>query len=400
MKIKFLFLYLSCFLILFITGCASVSSTGERGAKIDKVVNAGIAFAGVNGATAQADMQKKYPYISAVRKSTNLNAILTKKLEKSDLNFTLLPVGERLVNANESVASLAFVVNFEKTYIKYRPEFGKYHLRVYVGAQALFFDFKTKTILASFPFMIIDQDLMDRKPTENDIINMYAKIFSDKAYEVDSSLFGGSTNLNIFDYFIERLSDISPKRHYATTIGIGDLKYNAANNEKFNSANIPFASKAEFAEVMANGVNAAIYEEYKVPTVPFSYNSSKLYYQLLQDYEDENGNMINSLAFDAPKSTYKINLNLIRLYRKQISKMSSSIPEHNYFATYDVQLVNTATNQVICTGKIGAASKRGGNAIHEDEFLRCLVKLNGNFAEYIEDKDALEPLVDTIKKCN
>ena len=397
MKLQSLFTFFLVIAVAFMSGC--VGTKVEKGAKVEKVINAGIAFAGIRGAEGEAMKRQKFPYISAMAQGGDLNKILSEKLEKSksDLNFEILKSGDRLVGVNEGVASMAFVINFEKTFCVYRSEFKKYHLRIYVGAQALFFDFKTKSILASFPFMIVAQELMKEKPSEEQIAQVYKKIFGRAPYTVNDGMISDGANLNIFDFFIEKLGDIEPRRHYASTIGVGKFTINRADGY---GKNIPFATDEDCAEFMVNSFNSSVYKKYKIPMVPYSPGGSTLYFQLLEDFRDSDDKLMNELAFEVPHATYKIDLRLSKLYNEYKERSYGKAARYNYFSQYEISLNETATNKVLIKSKkFGAATRKGGKPIHENEYLRCLIKLNNSLVKEMEDFDGLELLDKTLEKC-
>ncbi len=355
-----------------------------------KVINSGIVFAG--NASGENNIAKRFPFSWNLVKNNYLNKILSEKLSKyNNTNFSIII--EDLGSLKENTISLAFVVNFEKYYISKLANFNKFKLEVFIIAEAMFFDFRSKTILASHPFMISFSEISDTKPTEIRVKEIMEKIYGNSPFIVESQ------NLNIFDYFIETISNINPKRTYSSTFGIS--KINILPETVANVRKIGFGDD-DAKEFIANLFNAYIYKNFKIPVIPYSYEGSEIYYVMADGYI-ESGKLSNQLMLHAPKSTYKLDVSL----RKLLSKIASEhrgIRTYFFGASYLVE-VRDIEDEIIFKNKIGQGDSvvyvagEENNWPFDAEYMKVLIMLTQSAGERLKSDSKYSEFPKIIEKC-
>ncbi len=373
--------------LLFVFAATACFST--LGSEI-KLVNAGIVFAG--NTAGENNIAKRFPHSFDIVKKNSLNRFLAEKLSKyQNSNFTVSC--EDLGSIKDNVASLAFVINFERSYVSKLSGFNKYKLEVFIAAEAMVFDFKNKSILASYPFMISYSEISDIKPNETRVRAITEKIYGKDPFVVDSQ------NINIFDYFLETISKIDPKRTYTSTIGISKVNILAETENNVRKMGFDDESAKEF---IANLFNSYIYKNFKIPVIPYSYEGSEIYYVMADGYMEAD-KLTNQLLLHAPKSTFKIDVSL----RKLLSKIAS---EHRGIRTYFfgssyLVSVRDIENSVVFSQKIG----KGNSAVYvageehnwpfDAEYMKVLIMLTQSAGDRLKNDPKYSDFNKIIEKC-
>lgn len=355
-----------------------------------EVVNSGIVFAGK--AAGENNAAKRFPFSWELAKKNSLNKILADKLSKyNNSNFSILT--DDLGSTKRNSASLAFVVDFEKYYISKLSGFEKFKLEIFIVAEAMFFDFKTKSILASHPFIISYSEICDNRPDEAHIRAISERIYGADAFIVNSQ------NLNIFDFFIETISNINPERVHSSSIGVS--KVNILPETIDNVLKMGFRED-EAKEFIASLFNAYIYKNFKIPVIPYSYDGSEIFYVMADGYI-ESDKLTNQLLLQAPRSTYKIDISLRKLLSK-IAEERRGIRTYFFGASYLVS-VRDIEDEVVFNKTIG----KGNSAIYiageeknwpfEAEYIEVLIMLTQSAGERLKTDAKFSGFSEIIEKC-
>lgn len=355
-----------------------------------EVVNSGIVFAGKAGG--ENNVAKRFPFSWQLSKENSLNKILLDKLSKySNPNFKILT--EDLGSIKRDSVSLAFVVDLEKHYISKLSGFNKFKLEVFVVAEAMFFDFKTKSILASHPFIISYSEICDTRPSQAHIKAIFEKIYGADAFVVESQ------NLNIFDFFIETLSKINPKRIYSSSIGVS--RVNILPETMENVRKMGFGEE-DAKEFIATLFSACIYKNFKIPLVPYSYDGSQIFYVMADGYMEAD-KLTNQLLLQAPKSTYKIDLTLRKLL-SQIADERRGIRSYFFGASYLVS-VRDIEDEIVFNRTIGQSNSsiyiagEEKNWPFDAEYTEVLVKLTQSAGKRLKTDQKFGEFPKIIDKC-
>ncbi|MES1196607.1 MAG: hypothetical protein ABUL58_06655, partial [Steroidobacter sp.] len=145
---------------------------------------------------------KLYPYTSAIvaadtaipsQLDRGLNARL-QDFSNASFSLELNKLGSLRPDAASAIA-VAFALDRETVSVERIA--GQYKLLIELSAQALFFDFKEKSVLASFPVTIQYIDLKQHQPDPREI------------EAIVKSLYLGSVGVNVFDEFVSTLKGAS-----------------------------------------------------------------------------------------------------------------------------------------------------------------------------------------------
>lgn len=358
-----------------------------------KIVNAGIVFAG--NQAGNNNVAVRFPHISALLKtnSAEMNQSLIERInsiKKSGYVFDT----ENFASSKENAISMAFVLNFERVFISKIPMHTDYMLEVFVAAEVMFFDFKTKSILASYPFMISYSKAYKTVPNEAIVRDIFGKIFGKTAFNV------AGENLNIFDYFAETVSKISPRRSYALSVGI--QKIDVSSEASVGIRGIGFPDDSSAKEFLANMFNSNLYKNFGVPVLPFSYDNSEIYYAMAEGYQDGD-KLQNTLQLSVPKPTYKINLELMRL-TPELKEQDRGIKTFAFLSNYRISLFGIE-NESIFSKRIAKVNTTIFTAGAEDkeafnsELLRTLIELNQSSTKRMSTEAKYSVFKNTILKC-
>jgi hypothetical protein len=145
-----------------------------------------------------AAKEKLYPYSSAILESdaakpSQLDRSLNAKLQGvRNATFTLeLDTLGSLRPGSASAVAAAFALDRETVSVERIA--GQYKVVIDLSAQALFFDFKEKSVLASFPITVQYIDVKQHAPTRQEILTTV------------KDLYLGSLGVNVFDEFVSAL---------------------------------------------------------------------------------------------------------------------------------------------------------------------------------------------------
>ena len=355
-----------------------------------EVVNSGIVFAGKSAG--ENSVAKRFPFSWKLTKKNSLNKVLAERLSQyRGSNFSVLT--QDLGSIKGDAVSLAFVVGLEKNYVSKLSGFNKYKLEVFIVAEAMFFDFKSKSILASHPFIISYSQICDVPPDEKQIESIFEKIYGRDAFVV------GSENLNIFDFFIEVISKITPERMHASSIGVS--KVNILPEASDNVQKMGF-SQEEAQEFIANLFGAYIYKNFEVPVIPYSYEGSEIFYVMADGYVEAD-KLTNQLLLHPPRSTYKIDISLRKLLSK-IAEENRGIRTYFFGASYRVS-VRDIEDEIVFNRTIG----KGNSSVYiageeknwpfDAEYMNVLIMLTQSAGQRLKNDEKFSEFPPIIQNC-
>lgn len=355
-----------------------------------EVVNSGIVFAGKSAG--ENSVAKRFPFSWKLTKKNSLNKVLAERLSQyRGSNFSVLT--QDLGSIKGDAVSLAFVVDLEKNYVSKLSGFNKYKLEVFIVAEAMFFDFKSKSILASHPFIISYSQICDVPPDEKQIESIFEKIYGRDAFVV------GSENLNIFDFFIEVISKITPERMHASSIGVS--KVNILPEASDNVQKMGF-SQEEAQEFIANLFGAYIYKNFEVPVIPYSYEGSEIFYVMADGYVEAD-KLTNQLLLHPPRSTYKIDISLRKLLSK-IAEENRGIRTYFFGASYRVS-VRDIEDEIVFNRTIG----KGNSSVYiageeknwpfDAEYMNVLIMLTQSAGQRLKNDEKFSEFPPIIQNC-
>lgn len=147
----------------------------------------GFAFAG----EAQ-DIDRSYPYTSAIANSSGAQSPLDKALYEKLGNFSNpafdLEFGFGTIEPGSSAIALGLMLDRETVSIEKIG--GQHKLLVVLSAQALFFDFKEKALLASYPLSVQYIHVTDGVPGRDEIAKVVRELYL------------GNVGVNVLDDFV------------------------------------------------------------------------------------------------------------------------------------------------------------------------------------------------------
>lgn len=276
------------------------------------IVNAGVSFSGDASGDGQNSIAKRFPYTSKLYEEkdaqnpnlSKLNKILVDKLKKDYKGMYKMEF-DNLMRTKDDVLSLAFVLNFEEVFESKSEMHNVYRIEVLVGVDAIFFDFKTKKIVASYPIMLSVSDLLETKPSEANIYKMFAKMFGDSPYYLNK------VNGNIFDFFIGKLNIINLASANNISIGVKNVVLEA--EAKSNILKLNLGDEEGSKKILANMFNSKISSKFNIPLMPYT-NGAPVFVNMANSYMESSDLM--QIVLEVPDPTYEISL----IFEKLMSK--------------------------------------------------------------------------------
>lgn len=373
-KLSQLFLFVS-FCIL--CGCSSVSKTAKTNAYETRraqfqgdIANAGIVYSTPTGG--EEGIAKSFPFSSSIIKEKNLNNTLKKCFENVKRPGCRI-ITEDLASTKQGAISVALSIDNEMHRISYISGIQKYKLEVIVNASVVLFDFNTKSILATYPFMISYADNYSSSPSADIIRSVYKKIFSDVDYAM------GAESVNIFTFASNILQNIEIYKSYASTIGIKKVDIEPIAEKPIKELGFDCENAKSF---MANMFNGAISKNFKIPVLPYSYGNSEIFYVMADGYKEGN-KLSNDLLLKVPNPTYSVSLSLEKLAYKLKQKENSNFV-YSFLSRYRISVCDIE-NIPVFDGKIAKGNAEVFTSQYNDKDMH-LTALYYNFIQLLNSR--------------
>ena len=302
-------------------GCISYSSVCVA----TEVYWAGFAFQG-----SYSEGSKNYQYSNAIASETAdgvpiLDAYLSKQVRaSSDLPFNL--VIDQLGSIGpgvDSAVALAFVLDRETISVE---SFGEDHkLLIELSAQALFFDFKTMSVIASYPVSFRYIDVLDVIPGDDYISSL-----------VRSILLGGNST-TLVEQFVRVLSNVDLNTQVSRRIQVTDVNVEAEALSVLPpmwADNIP-----GFKGMLAHSFATSISAEHAVPMLPYT-TGYAVGNRMATRFAD--GSVFN---LTIPETDYGVALDLSKFAKIQYAKVPAGT-SYVYGAYVDISVVEPLSGQV------------------------------------------------------
>jgi|GEM_PF-2670956 len=276
-----------------------------------KVVYSGFGY----NCTGLEEIAKRFPFTQKLQNEKlklsnnedfNINKFLGDKIEKSYKGNLKISRDYASISDGTTI-SLAFVVDYESVQVSRLVLENKtsYIVDFFICAQAMFYDFTHKRIVASYPCIVAYKDRFNVLPTEQQKYEIIKKMYLDSSFEV-----------NIFNQFIKVLNDAKPKRSYESTIGITKVEI---GKDSINALPANLKNQELAKEFVASVFNAYFSDQMKMPVLPYSSTDGGNIYVLMREYYNDvtdhsyvEGDY-SKYSFAVPPPTYKIDLTLEKL---------------------------------------------------------------------------------------
>ena len=190
--------------------CLGFTHSGVQASDI-RVFYAGFAFVGD-----YKNIRENYPHSFKISEQKNPDkscvlesALFSRVSKQTNDNFKL--ICDQLGNLDQGEAiSVAFALDNETVAVE---KIGSdYKIVIDMGAQILFFDFKSMKVIGCYPIAIQLIDVSETQPDKDLIQNRIRELYTGNKY-----------NLNIFDEFAKRLKDIEIKPMFSHSIQVTDV---------------------------------------------------------------------------------------------------------------------------------------------------------------------------------
>lgn len=284
---------------------------------------------------------ERYPWSSSLLEVKDgempvLNKALLERVQQFSNNSFFIEtqsLGNLGPDARSSVA-LAFVLDRETVSVE---QFGnEYKLVVELSAQALFFDFKEMSILASYPFVVQYIDVLAQPPSSENVLPIVQKLYL------------GGVPVNIFDEFVNKLSaaqlnlDVN-RRLQVTHVAISD-EAKAYLPEQFAG------DPADLAASLGREFSSALSSNQNIPVLPFA-KGYAIDGVMAMRFADQ-----SVFNLTIPEPDYEIRLDLKKLVKIEYSKTAAGTT-YIYGSYVNVNVVEPLSGRSLLdrTIKFGAA---------------------------------------------
>lgn len=166
-----------------------------------------VQFAGLAFVTEHQDIGETFPYTQQLVNSQALNAQLWTNLAALD-NPALKLTADSLADITRSDSVIVLAIALDGETVSSERIDGRHKLIASLSGQALFFDFKQQTLVASYPIGVERRDNFEVEPTEEQ-----------KRESVRALLYGTSENGLIGDA-VKKLRNAAPTTHSGARIGL------------------------------------------------------------------------------------------------------------------------------------------------------------------------------------
>lgn len=166
---------------------------------------AGVAFLGDYG-----DAEELYPFSKAISERRPLDQIAWKTLSgMRNRTFSLNP-GLLDIESGESVA-MALAIDDEDVYVEEIA--GEYKIVLQLSLQLIFFDFREKMLIASYPLRVQYITANGHRPGIQEVFKDFRRFYEDPGF-----------NLNVFSLARDRLKDIQLRKKYNQTLQVREVQ--------------------------------------------------------------------------------------------------------------------------------------------------------------------------------
>jgi hypothetical protein len=257
-------------------------------ANATEVAFAGFAYSGDN-----QSISDRFPYSERFQNSlgkSGVNGLLMQSMQSlNPANFTLISHIDDLTNRDQAI-SVAFVVTNETVTVE--PVGKVYKLFAYIRGQALFFDFKTKTVLRSYPFGFAYLDALYEKPSDADINSAISYVY-----------LGKNGKQGLIDRFKSALTTAALPTSVSRYVQVSSVEVGDEAKTYFPSHFTSSVSESWLADTFSE----TIADKMSIPILPYSkgYAIGNVMSMTVSD-----GSIFN---LKLPEPDYKFSINLTKL---------------------------------------------------------------------------------------
>jgi hypothetical protein len=251
---------------------------------------------------------KLYPYSAAILAADNsipsqLDRGLTAKLQGISNATFALELNKLGSMRPDSPSAIAVAFALDRETVSVERIAGQYKLLIELSAQALFFDFKQKSVLASFPVTVQYIDLKQREPASSEI----GTIVKD--------LYLGSLGVNVFEEFVNTLkvASFNPSVNHRiriTDVHIAEEAYAA----------LPASLKSDdaaFTTFIAQEFGKYLSKNQHIPILPYVVDST-VGRNMAMRISD--GSVYN---LKIPQEDYAIQLDLVKFKKVEFQRIAA-----------------------------------------------------------------------------
>jgi len=277
--------------------------TLDSSASVPDVYWSGFAFQGDSSAG-----ETMYPISTTLSqgadgKSSVFDDVLRPRIaavRNESFNIVIEDLGKIGPDAASSIA-LAFVLDRETVSVEqFGPEF---KLLIEISAQALFFDFKEKAVLASYPFTVQYVHVLDHKPTNQDTRNIV------------EALYLGGVKTNIFEQFTDELQNVDlnlfvNRRMQVTNVSVSEdvrKQLPAVWREHLD----------DFKSSLANNFGRSLSRNQNIPVLPYSIGYAV---RNRMATRFANGKLV---MFELPEADYEVSLELKKVVKIEFDRVAA-----------------------------------------------------------------------------
>ena len=289
------------------------------------VFYSGVAFLGD-----YSKVGENYPYSAALGQpvagtpSALETAAVGKLASVKNDSFTL--VLDRLGKLDAKTSSaVALAMTIDRESVSVESIAGLNKLVVEISAQALFFDFKEKAVVASYPFTIQYVDVKDHEPQPDEIA------------EIVRNLYLGNLGVNVMDEFGKTLSNATLNLNVTRRLQVKDVSVAEAA-----LGFVPASKQADLATFkadLAQDFSKFLSKNQQLPVLPYT-SGYAIGNRMAARFAD-------GTVFDLkiPEADYVINLELSNLKRVEGAKSGAGM-SIIYGAYLNVKLLEPLSNKV------------------------------------------------------
>lgn len=338
--------------------------------QVQEVAMAGLAFSGD-----ASTLEQRFPYSRSYEAMTKASGKLVyQKISEAisltpPKNFTLTSDIAELKGRDQAIVS-ALVLNSETVSLERFGEIRK--LFVLIRGQAMFFDFKSKTVIRSYPVSFAYIDNFNRDPSNSEIQERVRLVFE-----------GANGKPGLISRFAAVLSDASVPAQAKNSLQVSKvtLSPELISNLPAYLATSQTVSDTWAADIVAEAISTRI----GVPIIPYSkgYAVGNIMSLRISDGE----------VFDLklPKADYEIEVDFKGFKKIQYSKNGAgSAYIYGAYADILIQEPLTSTNYLKTSLKNGEIKIVPASQSYVDDFPAYYDSLNGLFvklAQTIEGKE-------------
>ena len=220
-------------------------------------------FAGVAFTSAAANIQEVFPHASEALPSTGivtLNQQIQQQLRAQPSHLDVVFDGLGSIKDSSKSTALALGIDSETTSVEHIGDL--YKLRVEIAAQALFFDFKEKQVLGSFPFTIEYIDTSPTLPNAAQIQEDYGRM-----------IFGAQGQHSLASQFVSTLANIQIPNAASKHLRVTSVTLGPKALEYIHDA-APQLDSAEIQHQVAQSFSKSLVNNQHISVLPYSSNQA------------------------------------------------------------------------------------------------------------------------------